>query len=566
MNIPNNTGDNPARAWVIFALVVLAIVAVQLYSLRYSPTIWQDEIQIIDWGRTILPGGDQSYSMSWLAEGRPYAFLSYLGCAVQELACRLSADDPAGPRLSTLMGAVVAAAAMTGFLMQSGSRPWIAVCCGLLLLLSPTLAQGYRGARVDSWAIAFMLLACWAVGRGKEARGTRLEARGARGERHEALGGTGEGEQPAAADQKTKGPKDYRAESAQAVDFGKNHFGTLNDSLQAPAVRAPGWFALAGVMIGVAGLLWVSAIVLLPLVLCLLIPDKTRGWRLSDTFSSLAVCGVCALATVGLLFVPVWDHLPLMLHDFTNKSSRSLGLSDVFVRVPRLLHSLQLSPLVPALGLASLVLLRRWPLLLAFFAAVCFVVVTGTYTHRNVYLVPYFVVGLAGGADALAARGRKASSSAAVVLVVCLTWSAAVSLGGRSLAAFSGAAERDPAVVLRMATEKIGAGPHKVYVWNWEFGYAARKLGWKFYKSFGWESLTETGFLALLQEVDHVVVAADYPLAPSEAQMRQLGFTRSERAAPEVAAADNSFIPRVGTAKYGEYVFYSRPEVGKSGR
>jgi hypothetical protein len=248
-----------------------------------------------------------------------------------------------------------------------------------------------------------------------------------------------------------------------------------------------------------------------------------------------------------------------MLNDFADKAPQASGVGVVVGRIPRLLHSLQLSPLVPVLGVASMVLCRRWPLFMAFLAAVFLILATGAYTHRNVYMIPYFVAGLAVGANAVSARLRNAAPWVAVVLGVCLLWSTTVSLGGRSLAAYHGATERDPAVVLRMAREKIGPGPHRVYVWNWEFGYAARKLGWKFFKWFKWENLKDPAFLALLEQTDHLVVAADNPLAPSAEQMAQLGFTRSERAAPEAAAAESSLLPRIGTAKYREYVFYSRP-------
>jgi hypothetical protein len=64
------------RAWLAFAFAVAVIISVQGYSLRFSPTIWQDEVQILDWGRTILPGSDQAYAMSWLQGGQPYSFIS----------------------------------------------------------------------------------------------------------------------------------------------------------------------------------------------------------------------------------------------------------------------------------------------------------------------------------------------------------------------------------------------------------------------------------------------------------------------------------------------------------
>ena len=572
------------RAWLAFAFAVAVIIPVQGYSLRFSPTIWQDEVQILDWGRTILPGSDQAYAMSWLQGGQPYSFISYLGCAVQEFACRLSADDPFGPRFSVLLGACLAAAAMLGWLMQRGVAPWIAATCSVILLMSPTFAQSYRGGRVDSWAIAFMLLACWAAVKGRqEARdATKSRWRVAGDEWQEEGGskargaGREEGRKSGNAE-KLKREVEARVErregrGEEGGDFDKGNFDILKDSLPAtshslrgPAWRPLGWFALAGVCAAVAGLMWVSAIVLLPLLAHELLFGASRrknngGFAFALAGAVVAAIFACLAALV--LFLPVWERLPDMLRDFAEKAPQNGGLAALAVRMPKLLNSFQLSPFVPILGLLSILFLRRWSLLVAFLGSLCFVVVTGPYVHRNVYLVPYFAAGLALGAQAVLSRwrGRNSTLIVAATLAFCLLWSSAVSLGGRTLAAYTGSAERNPGVVLNMAREKIGAGPHKVYVWNWEFGYAARKLGWKFYKWFHWESLRDPEFLALLGKVDHLIVASDNPLAPSPEQMTELGFTKLEKASPPGPRGDAPRPIWQGTARYREYLFYSRPD------
>jgi hypothetical protein len=473
---------------------------------------------------------------------------------VQEFACRLSADDPFGPRFSVLLGACLAAAAMLGWLMEQGVRPWVATACSVILLMSPTFAQSYRGGRVDSWAIAFMLLACWAAVKGRRAAMPRWRVAG---DEWQEEGGS-----------KARGA----GREGSECDFDKGSFDIFEDSLPAasqslrePAWRSLGWCALAGVCAAVAGLMWVSAIVLLPLLAHELLFGASRrknngGFAFALAGAVVAAIFACLAALV--LFLPVWERLPDMLRDFAEKAPQNGGLAALAVRMPKLLNSFQLSPFVPILGLLSILFLRRWSLLVAFLGSLCFVVVTGPYVHRNVYLVPYFAAGLALGAQAVLSRwrGRNSTLIVAATLAFCLLWSSAVSLGGRTLAAYTGSAERNPGVVLNMAREKIGAGPHKVYVWNWEFGYAARKLGWKFYKWFHWESLRDPEFLALLGKVDHLIVASDNPLAPSAEQMTELGFTKVEKASPPGPRGDAPRPIWQGTARYREYLFYSRPD------
>jgi hypothetical protein len=253
-------------------LLAAATFVVYLFTLRLSPTLWHDEVMQLEWGRLALPGVDASYGLGWLPEGRPFRALAYLGCAVQELFCRLFDSDPAGHRLSSILGAMLASYAMLGWLRARGVVPWIALACAVLLLWEPTFVQGYRGGRVDSFSIAFMLLALWAVvvGRREEAKrvGSWQMAVGgkARGERREAGGGL----------------DSQMLKSGNAEKLKDDPVGLLpvtSDSLRAPAWRALGWFALAGVCVAISGLMWVSAILLLPLLLHELWANEARGTR-----------------------------------------------------------------------------------------------------------------------------------------------------------------------------------------------------------------------------------------------------------------------------------------------
>ncbi|MFM9024968.1 MAG: hypothetical protein ACKON7_06475, partial [Planctomycetaceae bacterium] len=149
----------------MFAAVVLGTCLVHLTTLTRSPPAWQDEVQIIDYGRVVLPGSDQSFGVNWHAQNRPIRLLNYIGPVVQEAACRASANTSVGPRLSALLGAVVAAIAMRGWLLATGVSPSIAFVAAWAFLWDPLFASSYRSVRVDSWCMAALLASLWCVRR-----------------------------------------------------------------------------------------------------------------------------------------------------------------------------------------------------------------------------------------------------------------------------------------------------------------------------------------------------------------------------------------------------------------
>jgi hypothetical protein len=538
MTLANWLQKSRKAPFIIFFVVATVAVAVQCYSLRFSPTIWQDEIQILDWGRSILPGGDQGYGMSWLESGRPYAFVSYLGCAMQELACQLSSDDPFGPRFFSILGAVVAAGAMFGWLMQSGVRPWVAVTAGMIFLTDAMFAQSYRGGRVDSWAMAFMLLACWAASTARDAK--RIS------------------------------PPTKRAKLASTSPIVRRRWLERPTELFASSgsTRFAGWlplswFALAGVCVGISGLIWVSSSLLLPLIAAELLfgigrKNETLGFASAMLGACVAAC--TAAITMILLLLPVWDRLPEMLLDFAQKSPQHVGLLELVTKIPLLLEQTVGSACVIVFGFISLCFANQRPLLIAFMVSIFLVLMTMPYVHRNVYLMPYLIAGLALGVDDVLRRrsGPHIERITIFGLATCLFWSSTFTLVGRSFVAYHESESRNPQIIMDMGLKNVGTGPHSVYLWNWEFGYAARTLGWSFYKGFPNENLQSPQFLALLRHVDYLIVASDEPRAPSPSMMAKIGFTKVVKSSPPIAHGKTNRIPRLGTAKYREYLFYSR--------
>ncbi len=518
--------------WRWWAGIALALFVLHASTATLSPVAWQDEVQILDWGRGFMPGADQGAAMSWLYEGRTYRMICYLGCVLQETAYRVAGGEMLGPRLSSILGAVLASFALLGWLLARGTVPWIALVCSLLLLCDPSFTLGYRGARVDSWAIAFMLLACWAAVRGRrEARG---EGRGAR------------------------------------------------------AWRALGWFVLAGICTGVAGVIWVSAILLLPLLVHELWGKEARGAgheargekkqesgdRPSDSgslrvgerqagggslgmlFLGTSVTGLAALITVGLLFLPVWSLLPEMLGDFTGRGSGQVSRFLDGASWQKRWRSLLGNPLLVPLALVAFFIRRQWTLFAAFLLAAALTLYTGAYVHRAVYLLPYLLVGVASAGTTLWSKKDDVwwmRPVIGLVLLLMLVWSAGISVAGRNFVAWRERAVRDPALVLDWAQSTVGPGPAKVYLWTWDWYYAGRKLGWSLHKSFAWENMEDERFTDLLSQMDWLVVAEKDPHRPDDAELAGLGFT--ERFVQPESASGNGGLRGKG---YGSYLIYGK--------
>lgn len=562
----------PKRLWLAWSAAAALVMTAHLMTVTLSPVAWQDEVQILDWGRGFMPEADQGAAMSWLYEGRTYRMICYLGCVIQETAYQLAGGEMFGPRASSILGAVLASAALLGWLMARGTVPWIALACSLLLLCDPSFTLGYRGARVDSWAIAFMLLACWAGVKGRqEAGGAGLEAedgrRGTAGKRQE----TGDAAMARGARREARGEGDFDKGN---FDILKDSLAVTSDSRQASAWRALGWFVLAGICTGIAGVIWVSAILLLPLLVHELGGREARGARQEArgegreargarlqagvSFLGAVVVGVVALVSVGLLFLPVWSLLPEMWGDFSARGGGQVSRLLDGAALQKLLRSLLGNPLLVPLALVGLLLVRQWGLLLAFLLAAAITLYTGPYVHRAVYLLPYILVGVASAGTALWSRdgaARWMRPALGIVFLLMLAWSAALSVAGRNFVAWKERAERYPALVEEWASSTVGLGPAKVYLWTWDWYYAGRQLGWSLYKSFAWENMQDERFTDLLSRMDWLVVAENDPHRPDDAELANLGFRKKE-----VVGGAPSEAGRKSRRGYGTYLVYRKGE------
>ncbi|MDB9442149.1 hypothetical protein PN497_12370 [Sphaerospermopsis kisseleviana CS-549] len=301
-------------------------------TLTVSPTIWQDEVQIIDYGRTFL-NSNTDWGMNWdVANNRPYLTLFYLGCLVQELAFKATHFSIVGPRIVSLIGASLAATTTMGYLSSRQVPLKIAALLGLALLLDPLFVQSYRGDRIDCWVIAICFAACWLL---------RL-----------------------------------------SIDSIHNHQSNL-----VPV-------SLAGSLSVIAVFIWPSALILYPLILVELLSLLYVTTKGTDSLTSgvqlIAIFAGAVIITGILIIIPITGQLGILVNnflEFTSERVGGFGLSAII----NLFVSFKNSPFLPILAVISCISRRDKALLIASLFALSLVLNSGVYVHRVIYMLPYFI-------------------------------------------------------------------------------------------------------------------------------------------------------------------------------
>lgn len=147
------------RNWLLWAAIVLTCVTPQIFTIAISPTIFQDEVEITEWGRTTLFEPHSTWSATWLPSAQaPLHRITYLGPALQEIAYRLT-KSYVGPRVLSLAGAAVCASLMMLLLVRVTRNVGISMALGAAFLIDPVVVSSYRNGRVDVWALAAVIAA-----------------------------------------------------------------------------------------------------------------------------------------------------------------------------------------------------------------------------------------------------------------------------------------------------------------------------------------------------------------------------------------------------------------------
>lgn len=498
MNITKDILNREEYIWIKWFFVVAIIGTIHLLTLSISPTIWQDEVQIIDYGRVFLdPHTD--WSVSWLTKSSsPSYSLSYLGCFLQEIAYQFT-HSPVGPRLTSLAGAILAATICLAWLLSRNTPKSVAFLASLVFLLDPVLVSSYRGARVDAWAMALCFCSCWLL--------------------------------------------------RKSHKVSKSNYHKLKLSA-----------TLSGTLIGVSLFIWPSSVILIPLVILEILDLAKFRKKISENrFNGigLIICFFLGVVfTCILLSIPILDNINFILSNLfkITKADSALTNKGNTFNIDLLRVALLLSPFILPLTLISLFFVRNNLLRLVVVCVFIFAFATRPYSQRLIYLLPYFmiVVSELSKTNILYNLNQSLRRCIRPILLILLIWSAIISLGYRSIVALSQTQGRSPQFLEQTAFDAIGPGPYKV-VAPYSFYYAGRSLGWKIrYPAPYLSSLKDE---KLLSETEFFIVPenAEHEL---HSDLTSAGLKYQKVIGEDIENEQKKLF--FGGKPFGEYILYSR--------
>jgi len=141
-------------------LVATIVLAIHIFSCATIPLPWQDEVHILEMGRNVLEGVDGSAFAAQVSGKNAIPFY-FIGPLAQEFSYRLVGH--VGPRISSMLGLVLAALLFGKWLRLRGQTSKIADLMALLFMLNGLLTHSVRLVRVDSWAFAVLFTALIAL-------------------------------------------------------------------------------------------------------------------------------------------------------------------------------------------------------------------------------------------------------------------------------------------------------------------------------------------------------------------------------------------------------------------
>lgn len=492
---------------------MLVVFVAHFATISRSPPIWQDEVQIVDFGRQFLTT-DSSWSLNWVAEiGRPIRGLFYLGGVIQEGAFRVAGQSLYGPRVCSLLGALLAATLAAAWLLQRGISNRMAWIMGMVFLLDPVFVQNYRGGRVDAWAIALILGACVLVRREEQlnrAEGRCLQWR----------------------------------------------------------LLAAGFLTTLSVFVWVSAVfLWLLALVDLASLGYSTCPKEKRMRPLLSVASGFSIGCVIGLL---VLSIPIAPNLKGLVGDFlyvvklvaVAPSDNVTWFRRMLVGAGEFVGVFALSPFLLLAAVWGCCARKRAGLAIVTVTVSLLMILSRPYVHRMVYLLPYFVLLCSYALKDLShisfhPKLRWLKVSIPLLLVL---WAGGLSLIVRPLVSVREWQIRDPARLTRMAEAQIGAGPKCVWVNAWAFYYDGRRLQWKMFRPYcDIYSIDAPQFKHFLSGLD----VAIFDRSPDESLIKQLeaaGLKLSETSLDDNSPAGGAAraLKKWGASGYGKYYFFRR--------
>jgi hypothetical protein len=444
------------RFWIMWRLALLLISTVFVFTMDIAPLLHKDEFTTLELGRTILyPNTD--WSLTWLtARSQPAVIWFYIGPVLQELSFETLGQH--GPRISSLLGALLAASAVVGWLMSTGASRTASFVLGIVFLLDPIFVQAYTMGRVDSWAFAFCILSCWTI---------------------------------------------------RSINEDEPWKGKLS---------------LAALLAVVGFFTWPSAVFIFPLILLellLYIRLRRKGDHFSKIIQPILFFGLAGLAALVVIIIPIFPRvlesfsiivqgLQINLHSGPGLVDKRLspGPLSKFIE---LLRILKFSPVLPILAFFAVINRKQLGLTLAASVAIVILLFTVVYMHRVLYLLPYFVLAVAGlyttGTDQSRQQLPKFLSNGFLVLLIF--WASGLSIVARTFLTFHDQDEKKRELIGKAAMDLVGPGERHVFLYSPEFYYTGRKLGWKMYTPYTavGEALSPEEMTNVLPKVDYFIMA-----------------------------------------------------------
>ncbi|BAY66038.1 hypothetical protein NIES22_61510 [Calothrix brevissima NIES-22] len=422
------------QLWLAWSIALFIVFIVHLSTITISPPAWNDEVQIIEYGRlTLEPHTD--WSINWsVAAQRPVFLYSYLGVTLQELAFRASNLSIFGPRLTSVIGGMIAATALLVWLLSRKTPKAISWLLALTFLLEPMFVQSYRGARIDCWAFAFCFGCCWLL---------RLAFN--------------------------------KFQNAQKFT----------------------WLVfLAGSVAAANMFVWPSAVLLYPLVLLEFaeliwqVQIVSKNWKI--TLWQIIAFVIGGIITACLLTIPIWQQFTMSLSDLQVMASgdrtlrnRANFLAELKSNLNDVIITYKINPLLPIIALVGMFYSRNKTLNLTLIFMGALLTSSKFYTFRAIYLLPYIIYMIVGIYKSFESKHKKNHLRVVYsIVIILLTWSIVLSLIVRPVLALSQKESRDPIILHNAGVAMINDTSHKVYVNAIELYYAGRELGWKMFFPF----------------------------------------------------------------------------------
>ena len=496
-----------SRYWRLWAAGVILVAAISSFTLATSSPAWFDEVMIVEWGRIALDHGDTDLSICLRSDSRrPYQAYQVFGTGLQELAYELTAPSNVGPHAAAFLAAIAASALFFSLMLGTGVPGPLALGLSLGLLLDPLFAQSYRGARVDSVAFLFLFAAL------------------------------------------LFGQKSLAGTSAQKANVL--------------------WPALFGVALVLGALTWPSFLMLIPLLLVELIRfGQQNGARLPvATYRSRLVSCLAGMLLAGIVIIIPFGHaLQEALYDLVF----SVTLQVRETEKTSLLHSVRAFADVYRMDVCILLFgivsyfLRRDPLrLLALGAAMAIAFLTGVYSHRVLYLLPYFYLSVAWWAGPTGAAERvRAPFLPKMAVAAILATGVVMTLGVRTVSGMTDYGGKEVTTLVGAARAAIGPGDFSVVISDAELYYASRALGWRLLSGGG---ICEEGDPLSLPRSTEFYAQCRYALIGMPAKessldkLKKAGFVQSGVLLPEGGKQPRLFGHGFGAKSFGPYMILRR--------